>query len=240
MKVGPALAAALAALAAPLAAQAESPSGQAAAADAVCERLILTRTVVRTLHDDKRVVARRRYAICIAAQGEGYVVTGALTESTVDAPAQLAALAALERDRPDTGLFPLRLDRQRRIVAAGPAQEAGQRAAGRAAALALVGTAALPQGDAAAAGGFISRIAAEGVTTAWPDLLFQPDGGDSRDVQHLTLGNGQAGQAVTTVRIVHRLSSGAPALVERLVATEIGGTQRITREEWQIEPAPGG
>ena len=45
--------------------------------------LILTRTVWRSLVDGKEIVSRKRYAVRIVADGDGFKVTGALFESAV-------------------------------------------------------------------------------------------------------------------------------------------------------------
>lgn len=75
------------------------------------EPLLVTRTVIRTLHDGKEIVARRSYLVTIEKDGDAYSVIGKLVASEITAPPALHALAELERARPDTGTFPIQLDR---------------------------------------------------------------------------------------------------------------------------------
>ena len=113
--------------------------------------LILARKVVRQLPGGAAIVATRRYRVKFRPVADGWEVDGVLIASEIDVPPALAAIAALERARPDDGMFPILLDRTGRIVAEPTA------GLGREAVAGAVG-AASPVVGPASASEFIARI----------------------------------------------------------------------------------
>ena len=198
--------------------------------------LVLTRELRRALSDGKEVVTRRSYEITISPEGDGYRVDGRLIGTEVDVPPALQALAAIERARPDTGLFPFRLDRQGQIVtqsAARDPQAAG--AAGQTVGVWL-SRSGLSMEERGLAEGFLRQLksgqAASGA--AWPADLFHPHPGERSESREFDLPGGDRGSVVVATRAMARSSDGLLDTVERTVTTRMGADERTTREIWRL------
>lgn len=91
--------------------------GLARAQPAVLDRAFaLERVLVRGLADGKRITVTRRWKIAFSPADAGWLrVTGEQDFVEVDAPAALQALARLEENREEAGLFPRLLDEEGRI-----------------------------------------------------------------------------------------------------------------------------
>lgn len=194
--------------------------------------LLLSRTLVRDLGGGEAIVATRSYRIVFQRTEAGWEVEGALVASEIDAPAPLAALAAIERARPDDGLFPIRLDAAGRIVAR--EDSAGQGRAAVEQALKAAG-----QAPGSADPGFLARIAqasAAGGITRWPETLFLPAAGHSEDAREIVLPDGSAGRVEVTLDQAAGADATLMARAERTVTTDLGGVRRVARETWTIAP----
>lgn len=200
--------------------------------------LLLSRKVVRELSGGAAIVATRRYRVTFHEVADGWLVKGELVTSEIDAPPALAAIAAIERDRSDDGLFPIRLDRTGRIVPA--PVPAGM---GREAVAGAVGAARQFGGGATAASpGFIDQVGTAASSpgtgnTRWPEALFLPGGLRGTSEQTFKLPDGSEG----SVQVVHE-SDPAPGLAmmgraARTVITLAPGTRRVAREEWTLTRA---
>ena len=64
----------------------------------------LIRRVERELRDGALLVVERAWSIRFVAQGQGYRLEGKQADVSVDAPAELDFLAAIERDRVEDGM----------------------------------------------------------------------------------------------------------------------------------------
>jgi hypothetical protein len=220
------------------AASAMQPAPAAGAFVAPPGPLVLTRTLRRPLPDGAEIVSTRRYEVRIVAEGGGYRVDGHLIDAEVTAPESLEALAALERNRPDTGLFPFRLDRMGKIASpAVPSDRTADGAAAASARLAIAGS-SLAAPDRAEAQGLIDRLTAlrSASGARWPADLFNPAPGLRSQTSRFALPNGKEGSVTTTID-ARRGADGDS--IERTVITETGGTQRITRETYRVEPQRG-
>lgn len=132
------------------------PTSAAAFAPPSESPLLLSRKVVREISGGTAIVATRRYRVTFHENGDGWVIRGDLVASEIDAPPALAAIAAIERNRPDEGLFPIYLDSSGLIVPAPAPPDMGREAVAAAVDLARQGG-----GDASAtASGFIGKVAA--------------------------------------------------------------------------------
>lgn len=197
--------------------------------------LVLSRTVWRLLPDGKNIMVRRRYEVRIAADGDGYLVDGALLDTVVEAPPPVAMLAELERKRPDAGPFPLRLDRHGLITGtnAAPADAARSEA---------VRTAALILKQAAQAAPLRSKsvdalnrvLSSANGGTGWPVDLFNPARNSHHEVRRVPLPGGSQGEIDVSISVERPDLTQLPQQFERTVITRLDGTERVSREVWTI------
>lgn len=201
-------------------------------------QLVLTRVLHSPLADGNEVIARRSYAVRIKPDGDGFRVDGELLGCEVEAPPPLQALAEIERNRPDTDLFPMRLDRKGLLVHSATAPQPGDatRNAAAVASKALEGS-QLDGAGRAQAQGFVAQIKNKAVRTLWPSDLFRPAPGRRVEEHEYTLPDG--GEGRITVEISARAAStpGVLTELERTVITEMAGSRRVTREEWTLSQA---
>jgi len=223
----------------PLAALALAPS--AATATTISpflpssEPMVLTRVLRRPLPGGIVISTARSYEIRFVREDGGYRIEGELIGVTVDAPRQFEALAALERGRPDTGMFPMRVDGEGRFV--GGDKRPGQpvaREAGR------IAQALVPAGvsgsEARDAGSFISQTTANPVLTAWPADLFRPAPGTHNSSQVVPLPGGKTGEVLVAIEANVDQGSGMVRSLQREVTTRLGDSTRVTIETWTLAP----
>lgn len=200
--------------------------------------LMLTRTLRHMLHDGKAVVTRRSYRVQFAEDEGGFRLDGSLAEVTVEAPPGLETFAELERRRPDTGLFPIRLDAAGMILPSpDPAPSAQQRQALGAAAAGIARMNLTPA-DAEQARGFVSQLQVRPYRTSWPQDLFRPAPGPRREQRRIPLDGDAGGQVTTETEVSTDPASGLLAALTRTVTTDLGGDRRVVVEEWRLAPAP--
>lgn len=195
-------------------------------------RLLLTRTLRSPLADGREIVSRRSYDVVIVPDGEGYRVDGQLVEVAVEAPAQLAPIAEIERRRPDTGLFPLWLDARGLLV---PARRQFDRSALREAAgvATQVLDRDLPGGaPPGVVDGFVAALEAGAGESRWPEDLFRPTAGRRVERRKVALPDGGSGEV--EVEIVASTGDENLARMQRTVTTALGPSKRVTREEWVL------
>jgi hypothetical protein len=200
--------------------------------------LLLTRTLRHVLHDGNAVVSRRSYRVRFVADHGGFRIEGALADVAVEAPPGLEALAQLERRRPDTGLFPMRLDAAGAIVPtpdAPPSAEQRQALELAAGQIARMGLAASETGQAQA---FVSRLQAQPHRTVWPRDLFHPRPGARREERTIPLANGLRGQVTTEIEASADPATGLLGAFRRKVTTELDGNTRVVIEEWTLASPP--
>lgn len=197
---------------------------------------VLTRTVNRSLPGGREIRVRRSYRISFVRIGDGYRVDGELIVAEVDAPQAVSGLAELERNRPDTGLFPIFLDTNGRIVA--HAQPAPSLAVSQGAGLAIerIGNSGLSPTDQAEALSFVRQVAQQGGNVAWPSDLFNPFPGNRTETRRVPLPQGGEGEISISIDaqadpVQHYLRS-----IDRVVITRLGDSERLSRESWTMTP----
>jgi hypothetical protein len=203
------------------------------------ESLVLTRTVWRTLHDGQQIVVRRSYLLSFEQDSEGFTVTGQQLASEVSAPAALEAIARLERGRTDTAAFPLRLDAKGMIRPGDAPNGSPLRLDGENAARALIAGSTLSPADRREGETFLAALAAKGGAVPWPLDLFNPREASRTDRRELALPDGSIGTLTVRLSAETAVSGGVPAKVSREVVSELGGTRRVSREEWTFAPRVG-
>ena len=210
-------------------ATATSSSGFSPAA----EPMVLTRALRRPLPGGAEVSTRRSYEIRFVRDGQGYRIDGELIDVSIDAPPAYEALAALERARPDTGMFPMHIDAGGRLVAAPSqhqaqfAQKAGQLAQSRV-------PATLSPDESRNALAFIGQVSASPSQTAWPDDLFRPSPGKHVDTHVVPLPGGKTGEVAIEIEASVEPGSGLVTTLRRNVTTRLGDTLRQTIETWTL------
>lgn len=202
--------------------------------------MVLTRTVWKTLGDGKQIVVSRRYAVSFSRNASGFDVEGRLLDASVDAPGALAVLADIERRRADTGMFPIQLDARGWIHGAKPADERAlgprqEALKGGLRTIEAAGASAQEQREHAAQ---LALLAQQGIGGVWPSDLFNPLQPRRHNRREIALPDGQVGEVDVTIVVRAMLPSGLPEAVERTVVTRLGGTERVSREEWTLAPAP--
>lgn len=199
--------------------------------------LILTRTLWRVMHDGEQIMVRRRYDVRFVADGSGYRLDGTLIDATVEAPASLALLADLERKRPDSGMFPVRIDASGTILSDSTAPDTAHHGAAAAVAQSLVSKAPIAGADKREAGQQIAQITAgQGAIGNLPPDLFRPQPGERRERRTIALPGGMAGEVEVAIKVSGVQSDGLPQVVERVVTTMLAGTTRVSREVWTLDP----
>ena len=204
------------------------------------EPLLLTRTLRRELVDGKAIVATRRYRVNFTRSVTGWTIDGALVASEIEAPPALAALAAIERQRPDDALFPIRLDAagviQPRDGTATPDGPAWRAALDKATKLATARV--MPANDGAALNLLVQQmqaVAGAATLSRWPTTLFLPNQGISREERRFALPEGTEGSIVAELECLPSERLETMGRAERRVMTEVAGTRRMTRELWSLE-----
>lgn len=196
--------------------------------------LLVSRTLVRSLPDGKTITTRRSYEVRIFREGAGFRVEGELVEVSVDAPPSLRVLADLERQRPDSGPFPVHLDARGMIASesgplASPHVERAATFVGE-----RIGSSGLPAPDKEEAQAFVARLRGGAAHSAWPDDVFHPAIGKRSETRTIALPGGGEGQVIVEVEGQAAGPGGQIAAVDRIVTTDLGGDRRVTREHWQI------
>lgn len=238
LRLDRALGLALAALAVPAGLAAPAAQAQLPAFRAPHHPLLLTREVRRTLADGQQLVVRRHYLVRIQPAVGGYTVTGELAGVEVEAPADVADLAEVERQRPDLGLFPLQLDAAGLIVGRPAPVETVDAVRARTAMTAYLARTDLTPAERTAAQTMAAKLQAQGQSAgnAWPADLFRPAPGKRSEDRELTLPDGRMGHVTVTVEASDG-SDGLLAQMERRVVTRLDGTERLSLERWTLADA---
>ena len=198
--------------------------------------MIFTRRLERGLGGGAALIVGRRFAVSFDAVAEGWTVGGKQIDVTVDAPERIAQLAALERQRIETGLFPLALDAAGLIVG-GPDPRPGKALD---AALAIVrrGLADRPlAGDERRQLEAFVRDSSARMTALLPADLFAPRGAPAHAARELALPGGDTGTIEVSFTAVADPATGVMRNARREIVTAIGSDQRLTREDWTLAPA---
>ena len=194
------------------------------------EPMVLTRVLRRPLPGGIEISTARSYEIRFIREDEGYRIEGDLIDVKVDVPKQFEALAALERARPDLGMFPMRIDASGKLVESFKREtQPFAREAGRIA-QAMV-PAGLAPAEARDANAFIGQSTANPVHTAWPNELFKPAPGKHSNVQVVPLPGGKTGEVSVEIEANVDASSGLVKSLQREVTTRLGDSTRVMRRD---------
>ena len=232
-----------AAVVGPAAVLAATPPGPAEAFVPPQQPVVLTRTLVRDLANGKHIVTQRSWQLSFRRDGAGYAVDAALIDSRVEAPPELAALAQIERLRPDGALFPLALDAAGMIVAPQPGSSTAGHAdarigAARDAAAGSITRSALAPAQREQAQSLLAAVAAAAARgiAEWPVDVFVPRDGHREDRRDFDTGVGGAGSVTVVVDTHARSGESSLGRTSRRVVTRIGSDRRASEEQWALVP----
>lgn len=195
----------------------------------------ITRTLWRYLSDGNAIVVTRRYDVTFVPVSEGFRIDGKLVDAEVDAPAELAVLAELERTRADNA-FPITLDRTGRIVADAPATSSVQRASLRAGVERIADASAMSAARKREMMGQFEMVAAAGAQSPTPAELFIGTAGERHERRAVPLPGGEAGEIELAVKVQDLPQGGLAKSVEKVVTTRLAGTTRVSKEVWSVTP----
>jgi hypothetical protein len=241
MKFAPVIIA-LAALGIPRSAAAGPQDAIAAESGSFAEALVksgflLSRAVVQVMPDGREIAVTRTYRLRLSPLENGWLIEGESVDVQVDAPPRLAALADLERQRDDSGTFPMRLTRDGMLAPLDivrPTDGATAAAAGEAVATRIRESAGNDERkDAAIATARTLVGAGQGVRVAWPADLFRPTA--TQRIESREVGGG-----TVTIALNARSDpqTGLMRSFERRVTTRLGQSERVVTERWQLRPEP--
>ena len=194
---------------------------------------VLTRILRRRLGDGGEIVGTRRYAVRFVAEGRGYRVEGRQIDARVEAPPRLAALAELEQQRRDEGMFPMHLDAGGMVVAF-PAATGRELAPNRLAIRKvedMIAGAPLADAERQQAVTLAGRLGTE--VTAWPTDLFLPVAVNRVESRDYRLADGSMGRI--SVAVSAQTKDGIVSRFERVVTTTSAGQTRESTETWLLE-----
>jgi hypothetical protein len=199
-----------------------------------------TRRLERQLGASQRLIVLREFAIrFVTLSGGGFAVEGGQTACTVDAPAHLASIAALEQGRVDDSLFPAQLDEAGTIRAlpyAAAPRELGQAVDE---ALRQISASDLPRSTRAEAGDFLRALAQlpGDIGQTPPADLYIPPANAMEASRTIDLGDGTKGQIEVSFAGTREGTHGPMRSAGRTITTRFGDTLRISRESWTLDPA---
>lgn len=189
--------------------------------------MIYRRTVMRTLPGGIGLTATRDFRVRFNARDAGYLVDGAQVAARVEAPTNLAALARLEEQRVEQGVFPLVLDRSGRIVDG----------------LAVPRDLNVPEAledvrrrfeDHGAEVSQLLDALSASITAYLPLDLFAPRQDEQEQRQEITLPWGQTGEVLVRFSATRSAETGLMRLATRDVVTMLEGEERRSAERWEL------
>lgn len=196
-----------------------------------------TRSLRRELADGAAVVATRSFAVRFVSLDAGWRLEGEEDVAPeVSGPPSLDGILRFERERRETGLFPLRIDGSGRIIA--EPGTAGSPQLDRAVdeALHRIAASGLPENDQEAMRVFVVgvQLAAIALVGAPPADLFHPLSAPSGGRRAVTMPDGGSGEVSLSFTAEIDPATGLMRAAERLVVTRLGATERRTVERWTL------
>jgi hypothetical protein len=198
-----------------------------------------TRRLVRNLRGGYRLAVSRSFAVRFEPRpAGGYALAGEQLAVEVAAPERMAPFAELERQRIETGLFPLQLDTQGRIVAEPDPRSSDLLDRAVADARRLLDERAASATERAEADAFVQLVhqVGAGLSARLPEDLFAP--ASHRRVEHRAIE--LPGSATGLVEVVFTADAdprtGLMRQARREIVTTIDDDRRTTEEDWTLAP----
>ncbi|RIV86525.1 hypothetical protein [Aurantiacibacter zhengii] len=196
-----------------------------------------SRTVVRQLADGREFSATRDFAVAFRRFDGGFMLSGQQTDVRIEAPAALEQFVRIERERDESGLFPIALDAFGQILSTQIAQPAGpdlRRAVGEALAQISSDHASADEREQLARYLSALQIAGNHVIAYLPTDLFAPASLSRRDEQRVDLPGGLQGTVESVFECERDASTGLMRAAARRIVTLVEGTSRTVREHWSL------
>ena len=192
--------------------------------------MIYRRTLERQLPGGAALVVSRDFAVQFEPWEHGFRISGQQVAARVDAPENIANLAALEQQRIEDGIFPLLLDRTGLILHGAdmaPAEELTQ-------ALAEVRRQLGTEGEEASTLVEALHMTGARLSAHLPQDLFSPDPIERDAREEITLPWGDSGVVVTRFAATRDPATRLMRVARRDVITQIGSDERRSGEWWEL------
>lgn len=197
------------------------------------------RRLERGLAGGATLTVSRSFLVCFLPSDNGFRVEGEQTDVAVDAPAALAPLARLERERVETGLFPLRLDASGTIRSMAPYSASTRLDEAVREVSARIDRWNHSPAEREELRAFVNAVhqSAGALTTELPRDLFAPLDFPRQESRAIALPDGDAGEMRLTFTAIRDPATGLMREAQREVTTEVSGDLRRTVESWSLAPA---
>lgn len=212
-------------------------TGRAQAAALIpSQPMTLSRSVERDLKDGKSLVVARSWSVEFERSGRGSAIGGVQKAVDVTAPKRLEPLAQIERDRSTAGMFPILLDENGLILAAGTSYSAADMREAVEQAESILETDTMGAAEASQVHSALLEMAkaSERLIETLPADLFFPRQPLFVTRKPIALGGGSTGEFVLRYECESDESTGLMCRAERKITTIIGGQQRFSREIWTL------
>jgi hypothetical protein len=168
----------------------------------------------------------------------GFRVEGEQVAVEVDAPEPLAEFARIERERRETGLFPLGLDSSGAIRGLAPGVDTGRLDEAVREAVARIDAGNHPQAERERLRAFVEAVhrSAGAILTELPRDLFAPVDCPRAERRAVALPGGERGEVRLSFDAVRDPVDGLMREARREVVTDIAGDLRRTVESWTLGP----
>lgn len=195
-----------------------------------------TRRLERGLPGGASLTVRRSFAVRFVSEGDGFRVDGAQAGVEVEAPAQIEALARLERERVETGVFPLVLDAAGAIRSVAPFAASAQLDEAVREVTAQIAQWRHTPAEREQLNAFVAAVhrSAARLVTELPHDLFAPVDYPRAESRAIALPGGGAGQVRTRFTAARDPATGLMREAQREVVTEVSGESRRTLESWTL------
>jgi hypothetical protein len=192
--------------------------------------MVYRRTLERSLPGGAMFRVSRDFSVRFEEAGAGFVLTGEQVSARVDAPANLADLAALERQRVEVGIFPLLLDGFGQIIDGQEPAQSGEVARAVSDIRQRFGN------EGAEASALIAAVHQAGtrLTAELPHDLFAPHESPREAREEITLPWGDRGEVLTVFEAERDPLTRLMRSARREVVTRLGNDERRSSEFWEL------
>lgn len=194
------------------------------------------RRLERGLAGGATLTVSRSFVVCFLPADDGFRLEGEQIDVAVDAPEALAPLARLERERVETGLFPLRLDASGAIRSVAPSAASTQLDAAVREVSARIERWNHTPAERAELRAFVNAVhqSAGALTTELPRDLFAPLDYPREERRAIALPGGEAGEMMMAFSATRDPATGLMSEARREVITAVSGDLRRTVESWSL------